>query len=393
MIMDRLLDHGHEVYVVGGAVRDFLLGRTVHDVDFATSARPSEVLSLFKRTVPVGIEHGTVMVIVAGESFEVTTFRSESGYDDFRHPNAVTFEASLDRDLLRRDFTINALAMDRNGRVIDRFGGRDDLAARTIRMVGDAASRIKEDPLRIMRGFRFVSELGFTLGEAEAQAFRRHAPLLSRISVERIDQEMTRLLAGPAASRALCLLAESGCFDVLPYLAAADRCLTPESIDFTVLRSDEERWTAFLDAAKIEDVHRFARAWSWSRVRERSVSDLRRAVRLKPESGWDRRSVYLVGIGPALGAERIAAAFGKIRKDALVTQLSAINALWRACPIHARNELAVNGTDLLNWSGKRPGRWLSDALQQIEWQVVLGALPNKREAIESWFRIWQKQNK
>jgi tRNA nucleotidyltransferase/poly(A) polymerase len=126
-IMDRLTGHGYKAYVVGGAVRDYLLERPVHDVDIATSARPDQVIGLFKRTIPTGVQHGTVTVMVHGCPYEVTTFRSESGYSDFRHPNTVQFESTLEKDLMRRDFTINALAMDRTGAIIDLFGGREDM--------------------------------------------------------------------------------------------------------------------------------------------------------------------------------------------------------------------------------------------------------------------------
>lgn len=141
--------------MVGGAVRDFLLGKTPHDIDVASSASPQQVKSLFKRTVDTGIEHGTVLVLVDGEGIEVTTFRTEGSYSDNRRPDSVEFVQSLDEDLKRRDFTINAMAMTETLEIIDPFGGKDDLHNRLIRAVGDPDARFQEDALRMLRGCVF----------------------------------------------------------------------------------------------------------------------------------------------------------------------------------------------------------------------------------------------
>ncbi|RYM06391.1 CCA tRNA nucleotidyltransferase [Sporolactobacillus sp. THM7-7] len=391
-ILDTLTDHGFEAYVVGGAVRDYLLGREIHDVDIATSAHPGDVAALFRRTIPVGIEHGTVLVVHGGQHYEVTTFRSESGYDDFRHPKKVTFERSLEKDLMRRDFTINALAMDRSGRVIDLFNGQKDMRLRLIRMVGKADNRISEDPLRIMRGIRFTAELGFGLGDAERRAFRERASLLRKISVERIDQEMTRLLAGEAARGAFRFLSETGCFRVLPRLEqAASSAL--EAVRFALLRSDEERWAAFLSALDIPDVHDFAKAWHWSRAREKRVIALQEADRIRQEADWNLIRVYRAGPNLAQAAERLQAAFGREDMGLLDSRMTQIDHLWRALPIRGRGDLAVHGGHLRQWSDEKPGPWLAKALAEIEEQVVCGGVPNELEAIQSWFEAWQKRKR
>ena len=160
-VLKTIQDNGFEAYFVGGSVRDTILGLPIHDVDIATSAYPAEVKALFKKTVDTGIEHGTVMVIDHGEGYEVTTFRTESGYQDYRRPDKVTFVRSLADDLKRRDLTINALAMDMNGEIVDLFGGLDDLKNHLIRAVGVPAERYHEDALRMMRTVRFASKLGY----------------------------------------------------------------------------------------------------------------------------------------------------------------------------------------------------------------------------------------
>ena len=196
-ILRRLNENGYEAYAVGGCVRDGLLGRAPQDWDLTTSARPEQVAALFPgRCIPTGLQHGTVTVRQGGRSFEVTTFRSDGVYSDHRHPDQVTFSASLSEDLARRDFTIGAMAMDAEGNVTDLWGGQEDLRRGVIRCVGEADRRFEEDALRIMRALRFASVLGFAIEPETAAALRRKAPLLRAIAAERIAAEMDRLLLG-----------------------------------------------------------------------------------------------------------------------------------------------------------------------------------------------------
>jgi tRNA nucleotidyltransferase (CCA-adding enzyme) len=383
-IMDRLMKHGCEAYVVGGAVRDYLLGRPVHDVDIATAAHPDQVISLFRRTIPTGVKHGTVTVISQRHTYEVTTFRSESGYSDFRHPNHVRFESSLNKDLMRRDFTINALAMDRTGAIIDLFGGRKDMDEKRIRMVGTPEERIHEDPLRIMRGIRFVSELEFTLGDRERAAFQSQADLLKKISVERLDQEMTRLLAGPAANRAIGLLFSTGCFRALPLLQEAD--VPDSSVAYSLLDGDAERWAAFLNSIGIGNVAAFARAWKWSGKRKKSVAAILAFGEIRRAGRWDRMSVYQAGIQCAGSVERFLTAGGTFSQNTLENRLKAVSNLWSGLPIHSRSELVVTGRDMIRWSGKSPGPWLAEVIRALEEAVVEGMVRNRTEAIQTWFR-------
>ncbi|RYL93309.1 CCA tRNA nucleotidyltransferase [Sporolactobacillus sp. THM19-2] len=392
-LLDTLTSHGYEAYVVGGAVRDYLLGRPVHDVDIATSAHPDDVISLFKRTVPTGIRHGTITVIYRKRSYEVTTFRSEADYYDFRHPGKVTFETSLDKDLMRRDFTINALAMERTGRIIDLFGGTEDMSLKRIRMVGSPAERITEDPLRIMRGIRFVSELNFNLGSDEQAAFSEKATLLRKISVERIEQEMTRLLDGPARAKAIKLLFTTGCLYALPLIKNKTAAVEPNQVDFSVLATNDERWTAFLLVLGFRDIAEFAREWKWPGARRKAVARLQYYFEQRKREPWSQLSIYIAGLRNAQSVERLLCAFGRIRRDRLSESLDRINRIWASCRIHSRSELAVNGRDLLTWSDARQGPWMKEALDQIEQNVVTGRIANDREAIESWFRTWQAKLK
>lgn len=205
------VSHGYRLYIVGGAVRDYLLGRESSDYDFATDAMPEEVMAMFSHVIPTGIAHGTVTVLYRNTAFEVTTFRTEEGYSDSRHPDSVTFVRSLQEDLGRRDFTINALAVDpTDGRIIDEHSGFEDLSSGTIRCIGDPLERFREDALRILRAYRFSSRLSFRIEERTRDAARVLSESITSVSVERIRQELFGILSSSRPSTALFLLDEDG---------------------------------------------------------------------------------------------------------------------------------------------------------------------------------------
>lgn len=197
LILKVLHDSGHEAYVVGGCVRDSILGRTPGDWDITTSASPQEVKALFPKTIDTGIAHGTVTVMEGREGFEVTTYRIDGDYEDCRHPKSVMFTSSLREDLRRRDFTVNAMAYSHETGLVDQFGGLDDLRNKVIRCVGDPKERFGEDALRMLRAVRFAAQLGFSLTEDVKAAIREMADSLDYISAERIQAELVKLLVSP----------------------------------------------------------------------------------------------------------------------------------------------------------------------------------------------------
>lgn len=224
-ILRVLEDHGYEAYVVGGCVRDSLLGRDPHDWDITTSALPMQVKALFRRTIDTGLKHGTVTILEGGEPFEVTTYRVDGEYLDGRHPSEVTFTASLKEDLQRRDFTINAMAYSEKKGLQDFFGGYPDLEKGLIRAVGDPMKRFGEDALRIMRAVRFAAQLGYEIEEETVQAMKVLAPTLSKISAERIAAELEKLLVSPHPEK-LKMAYECGITAVI--LPEFDRCMETE---------------------------------------------------------------------------------------------------------------------------------------------------------------------
>ena len=194
IIIQELMAHGYEAYAVGGCVRDSILGREPGDWDITTSARPEQVKQIFHRTVDTGIEHGTVTVLMDKEAYEVTTYRVDGEYEDHRHPKEVTFTASLEEDLKRRDFTINAMAYNPETGLVDLFHGIEDLKLKMIRCVGNPDERFDEDALRILRAIRFSAQLGFEIDEATKKAMTSKAETLKDVSAERIRVELVKLL-------------------------------------------------------------------------------------------------------------------------------------------------------------------------------------------------------
>lgn len=208
-ILDTLHKNGYEGYIVGGCVRDAIMGIPPHDWDMTTSAKPEEVKKLFSHTFDTGIKHGTVTVVLNKENYEITTYRIEGGYDDCRHPNDVSFTTDLHEDLLRRDFTMNAIAYNEEEGYVDIFGGIGDIGKKTIKGVGEADERFKEDALRMLRAVRFSAQLGFDIEEKTEKALMENCGLIEKISAERIREETTKLFLSKYTQKAV-LLWETG---------------------------------------------------------------------------------------------------------------------------------------------------------------------------------------
>lgn len=254
-IIETLQKNGYEAYAVGGCVRDMLNGDTPHDFDITTSAEPEAVISLFKKTVPTGIKHGTVTVIINGVPNEVTTYRTDGEYRDHRRPDSVIFVKSLREDLARRDFTVNAMAYNKRDGLKDFFGGKQDIQNRILRAVGEPERRFYEDALRILRLFRFSSVLGFNIEENTIKAALEYAPTLKNVSAERIYSELLKTVCGknPAALKPLTYIGGLGFlglntapdYGILPLLNSADTKL------FAFLYSGGADVTAALDFLKV----------------------------------------------------------------------------------------------------------------------------------------------
>ena len=227
---------GFKAYLVGGAVRDIFLHKKPHDFDVATNATPQDVMKLFKTVIPTGFEHGTVTVHFEGLQIEVTTFRTESGYSDGRHPDSINYAATIEEDLSRRDFTINAIAADlKDGSIVDPFDGRNDLKNKIIRTVGNAHERFMEDGLRPVRCLRFACRLGFSIEKyTYSEIFDKEIlKKVASISIERFRDEFEKMLASSRPSLALKMMEETGITEIfIPELLKGRNCIQSDSRGF-----------------------------------------------------------------------------------------------------------------------------------------------------------------
>ncbi|MBU5309070.1 CCA tRNA nucleotidyltransferase [Ligilactobacillus saerimneri] len=377
-VLKTIQDNGFEAYFVGGSVRDTILGLPIHDVDIATSAYPAEVKALFKKTVDTGIEHGTVMVIDHGKGYEVTTFRTESGYQDYRRPDKVTFVRSLADDLKRRDLTINALAMDMNGKIVDLFGGLDDLKNHLIRAVGVPAERYHEDALRMMRTVRFASKLDFAIDPTTEKAIAENAPLLAKIAVERIHEEWVKLLQGRNIKRGVQALIDTGLYQYCPglkdYRAELAQLLTLPAIKLT---SEEAVWTLITTLCELDDsqVSRLLRQWKSSREIIHNTLKARVALRALRQQQLDALMLYQTGLPLLLVANQVAAFFkNQVDETTLRTQ-------YEKLPIKSKRELVLTGNDLLKAKIITPGPRMGQILNTLEVEVVQGKVANQTAAL------------
>lgn len=379
-VIQKIQEAGYEAYFVGGSVRDRILKKPIADVDIATSAFPMEVKEIFPRTVDVGIEHGTVMVLFEGEGYEVTTFRTESTYQDYRRPDTVTFVRSLEEDLKRRDFTVNALAMNSEGELIDYFGGLKDIEKKIIKAVGSASERFHEDALRMMRGVRFVSQLNFSMETKTELAIKEHHALLEKIAVERIQVEFVKLLLGQGRQIGLRKMIETELYQFCPGLTSKKVGLTSFAKFETQLVTSTSAWillTYFIELP-VSEIENFLRNWKCSKKEIKHIIKERIAFDQRLESFWNKERLYQAGLDIALEVETLVDGFQQ------ESQLETVQELYEALPIKERQEMNVSGRDLITALKRPAGPWLGELLAKIEYQLLIGAIPNQQQAILEW---------
>lgn len=375
-VIEQIEDAGFSAYFVGGSVRDFLLGAKIHDVDIATSAFPEEIKKIFPRTVDVGIEHGTVLVLSGGYQYEITTFRTESAYQDFRRPDSVTFVRTLAEDLKRRDFTMNALAMTKEGQIIDLFNGMQAISDKRIEAVGDAGERFHEDALRMLRGLRFASQLDFTLSESTLSAIYEHHKLLEKISVERINVEFVKMMQGINRHAGLLPFIASGCYRYCPDLADKSvQLLTLAGMQGPPIDSEELVWLLVCHVLEVKEVKQFLRHWKTSNKMMQQVDQALSALQFRLANDWTNSWLYRSGADNITLVESALTYCGKTG--------DAAGALSRyaALPIKKVQDLAVAGSDIMSATGKRGGPWLGKCIKELEQRVLTFQLENTYDAL------------
>lgn len=381
-ILQQIEANGYEAYFVGGSVRDFLLQRPIADVDIATSAFPAEIKQIFPRTIDTGIKHGTVTVMQAHTPYEVTTFRTESGYQDFRRPDHVTFVRSLRADLQRRDFTINALAVRADGLVIDEFSGLQDLKQRMIRAVGDPEARFHEDALRMMRAVRLSGQLAFQIDPKTYQSLEEHAPLLAKIAIERIHNEFIKLMLSDNWQLGWSIFVKSGLIKHTPFFnhLAVDLPLFAQS-KTSPLPDEATVWALLGLQLKLspQALRQLLRAWKTAnKVTQASVQTLACGQLLQSQQTLTAKQLYQVNpivlnrlqkIWENLGWQ---ANFGQLKQD------------YQALPIKKRQQLQLNGRLLMQELALKPSPLLGIILNEAEQAVVSGQVENSQKALLNW---------
>ncbi len=410
-VLRRLGDAGHRSWIVGGAVRDLLLHRPreASDFDIATPATPREVMALFPKVVPTGVEHGTLTVLAGGLAIEVTTFRGEGAYLDGRRPETVTFHRDLEADLARRDFTMNALAWDPLAQEFrDPHAGRADMARRIVRAVGVAEERFAEDGLRPMRAVRFAAQLGYGLAPATRRAIPGALPIVRKVAVERISDELARLVVAEHAARGLALMRATGLLEVvLPSLARAPARAQDHAAKVLarVPPSPELRFAALLHGVPVEEA-------------ERTLVELRQPRRTSDEVAVLLRGHACLAATPPgtlphapVEVRRFLSRTGPQRADALLALARAeasslpaararparaevkklerqIAQIRRARPPLMAQDLALDGRAAMRVLAIAPGPEVGEALRHLLERVLENPALNAPDALEAELRRW-----
>ncbi|WLR46766.1 CCA tRNA nucleotidyltransferase [Halobacillus litoralis] len=382
-VIQKIEEAGGEAYIVGGAVRDYLSGRPVNDIDIATSEKPERIQEIFEKVIPVGIEHGTVIVRHRSVSYEVTTYRVEEGYEDYRHPDEVTFVQDITLDLARRDFTINAIAMSRDGRLIDPYHGHDAIRNKRIEAVGEPSERFHEDPLRMMRAVRFASQLSFKIEERTEEALNHLSPLLQHISIERIAVEMEKIFGGSNYALGLQLLQSTGLKNHLPILKDLD---IHRNVPYSLILGWHEIIAFYVLQYPHLTAENFMKSWKLSKDTKKKTEQLLHAYRkYENEKNVTAWLIYQLEEELFPSFSRLVSALHRVDKISGEVLTEAKKQL----PIHNKRELTFQARDLLQLFTDLPkGPWISEWMDKIEYHVVTEEIENDYEKIKEWVREW-----
>ncbi|PTE79253.1 CCA tRNA nucleotidyltransferase [Staphylococcus cohnii] len=383
-ILKTLQTNQHQAYFVGGSVRDYLMHKTIHDIDITTSATPDEVEAIFEKTIPIGREHGTINVVYNGEHYEVTTFRAEGDYDDHRRPNEVFFVRELYEDVKRRDFTMNAIAMDADFQIHDYFNGQQDIKNRIIRTVGNAQERFNEDALRIIRGLRFQSQLGFSLENETFYGMQSHINDIEHLSIERIVVELKKLTSGKYVANSFENLQRLNAFNYIPFFKHynLNNFILDEAIPFTLLvallKVQQPSINGNLNDLKI------------SNNDKKYISKLEKLLNQLPniKSKSDFKIlIYDYGeqdIQSILNYMDLHIKNHLPSFSPLIINTQSVKEVSKQLPIQSRKDIDINGKDILEVVNKQSGPWLKTILRDIEIAIIDGDVQNIKSELIRW---------
>lgn len=386
-IIHTFNNNGYECFFVGGSVRDYQLKRPIGDIDLATNADPYTVQRLFDRTVPVGIDHGTILVLLGDESYEVTTYRTEGEYKDHRHPEQVFFVENIEEDLSRRDFTINAMAMGLDGKIIDPFNGLQDLKLKRIQTVRYAQDRFSEDALRMLRAIRFSSQLNFGIDDEVITAIKENRTLLEAISVERITVELTKMFGGMGVGKALDYLNETSLYQQLPIFGMNENVfsLVHEQLSEPIANAAVlVAYFHYMDPSI--SISTWVKAYKLSNAVKRKATIIYEAFDKHQEQGLTKGLLYQLTyehIQPWNDFVRFVAGKSYVLEE--------LYSMYDQLPIQQKSDLAINGTDLIRlFPERKQGKWISDYLRELEHLVLCGELQNQKDTLEGQVKAWNQ---
>lgn len=380
-ILKKLNENGFEGYIVGGCVRDAIMGISPHDWDMTTSATPQEVKNIFSHTVDTGIKHGTVTVVLNGENYEITTYRVEGDYKDCRHPSHVRFTRDLHEDLLRRDFTMNAIAYCQNEGYVDIFGGIEDIDRKVIRGVGDASERFREDALRMLRAIRFSVQLDFDIEEKTKEALKENAGLIEKISAERIREELTKTITGNALNR-LPVLWETG---LLKYISL-ELCESLEKNSENVIyqlngieKNTAMAYAVFLQYMDIAKAKKVLKSLKFDTKNMRLAETILNNMNVKIETSPSqvRRLASKIGTEALETVYKVRLAGGEGEAEKALENLKKIVQNGDCISVKG---LALSGDDLLSL-GVEKGKAMGNILNELLEMVLENPQMNKKEIL------------
>lgn len=376
-VIEKLEKAGFEAYVVGGAVRDFVRNMRANDVDVTTNATPNEVKQLFPHTIDVGIQHGTVLVVLK-ETVEVTTYRSEATYSDFRRPDAVIFVRTLQEDLQRRDFTMNAMALSKSDELIDYFGGRDDIEKEIIQAVGDPHKRFSEDALRMLRAVRFSAQLNFSLHINTLKAIQSLHHLIAHVSMERVKVELEKIWASNYVAKGMDLFVTSR----LAENFQGDWKTNKQSWGtFSSFNNNANGWAFFALLQPHTEVNSLLTLYKCSNAEKMHVRNVLQAVDQLKKGYWTPYDFFQFDVEVLIPAANYAEQLLNMEVPYTVEQIEQAKAFL---PISSVKEIVINGNDLMEWTKIKRGPWIREVLEKIIVLIVNGQLVNDREQIKQW---------
>lgn len=360
-VLEKFNEAGYEAYFVGGCVRDYLLNDEFSDIDITTNALPEEVKQIFRKSIDTGIQHGTVTILVDEDSFEVTTFRTEDDYIDHRTPEKVEFVSDLKEDLDRRDFTINAMALDSSGKLYDYHCGERDLRNKVIKTVNNPNERFFEDALRMLRAFRFSSKLGFEIEENTLKAIKNNAELIKFVSIERIVNEFRKLLTGRGNKRSLELLLDSKLNNYIPFLDEISKIM--DFSNYTFCQS-------LYILSKINDI-------SFEKLKELKLSNKEiKQIKIYEKINEDFSSnipLEIILYNYDVNDVTFIASYSNYCDKEDIEKIK--------LPIKSFNDIAITSMEIISIIDKPAGPWIKEIIKKLEEDIILYKIDNTKKDI------------